>query len=1321
MSDLNLDGKSIGRFPARKRVYDDSEDETTLAAPPLLFYLDSSGKISAAGTKSGFGWGGGDNYSFSISSPYADVPMQANKIGYAYSATVSVWAARCIEVRAQAVTRIRREVVDHRTKKPIPNHPYNLAIQRAHKHGQDIYSLWERSKLTFGEVFLWPMVNAYQYASDIQWLNNMGTDPITVGGYISGFTYVPTNGGAVHQFNDDEIAFYRTDNWFNDLRGLSPLDSILLELGIDKDVSRVTRAWYTNDARPGLLLIPENDIGEQQGQAFMDYWKQNFGGAKNAGKPVVLPRIIKEIKEMNRAPSPDDVQIRESMRREICARFGVPLSIAGAWDDAQYQSAPEQRKSLYEETIIPECENLDKWLTNAVLPFFDDSGATEIVSDLTDIKALIEDEGTKSAINNQRLLSGGISFNEYRKELLQPAVPEDFFYRPVGTVVVPYAEVSIPTPVQAPAQPQFGGGFGAMPQQPQGAVLPKVSTGKEALDELAAWRKKALNGGAIKALMFVCYELPKDIESTIRSGLKPDMDKTALKALFDSVKLDDTEENTDEPEDVRIGRFHFDDYEIVSNAEKAFDESKHPRADDGKFGEGSGGSSGDSSNDKKPTTDKPEAKKPTQKPEEKEPPPPDEKKKYKDFSGQSDKKLTQEFSSGVPKPTQQQYNAVEYYRTDEGAKALNASLRTGKPLDATGKAHLKEMDSLVNNSTLNQDTTLYRGIMNGSAQMNQFKSDIASGKIKVGTVMKDNGFASTTVDKNVAVNDFVNGPFRKGGATFKIEAPKGSHGMYMNAAVSNFTGQDYKGKFKGEKEVVLPRGSQFRVKSINSTSNGFNYEVVMELVSSGGAGKSVSIALDRSEDIKKKSLEGVVTPTPEEIAGYWQDFDSLYADIGSEWLNQYMRKAWERIKPQIRRGMTSDDVLRALDDLRDDLANEWIGTEDNPGVISQLTLAGMAAGNHALEDGKAHNPVKAALTVDWSLLNRQAVDFARSYTYNLIRGLDATTQNDVQNAVANWITSGSPLNTLESALRDIFQNEARAALIAQTESTRAYNAGAKERWTQVGVQRARWQTVRDNHVCPTCEELSQQDYDLEQGAWSELLGKYVTQPVHPGCRCFSRPLPPEKEDVNPIAAAEPAQVLTTRGYVPADTGRPGQTPESLARFLSQSIGQLAETLKDPDLGLTQLNFDTDNYEVDPDRTKQVARQFVIESQNIQYGKDYLVSLAQEEAQGNGLDIDENTAETLYNDFYATRADAILTAAEIGNVKLTEAQQRRLEAARDGNYLDTVYTTESSLAGSLSNQTKRTVTYGGNFYATDAARREARREFLDRMGRLDTGS
>lgn len=749
---------------------------------------------------------------------------------YAAAWVSSVWANRCVNLIANNVNRLEWFVQDKETKKKQPDHPLTVAIKR---NKQKIIRKHMWAKFLWGEIFIVPLKNRHQYYSDVRWLNNLRVDVDTSIPTAVRVYYNP-NVGTPRQFTPGkDIAFMYTDNPFDDYRGLSPFETVLTEIGIDNDVSRATRAFYANDTRIGLMLIPENDIPEVQAQAFMDYWKANFQGAKNAGKPVLMPRAIKEVKEIQRAPIKDDVEIRESMRREICALFGVPLSVAGAWDDANYQSAPEQRRSFYEETVMPEAEMMAMDWNTHVLPFFDDSETVELAFDGDKLLALIENIKEKSEIANSRLVSGGLSVNEYRKEQKLPELPNgNVLYIPNNVTVTRVEELGVKPPpppqllqpggltVGQPPKPALPSGLTTgrpVPQLPAGAPKPfakaviinEITEVNTPEMELAAWRKKAMNGGVKAAVKFICYALPKDVESGIRSAFKTEMDKATLNALFDEA------------------------------------------------------------------------------------------------------------------------------------------------LDGLKKNSLKAM-----------------------------------------------GFP---------VHD-------------------------------------------------------------DSTS-----------------------------------------ATPEEYQTYWQEFDRLQAEIGDDWLTAYMGRALNSLEDRLTANISDEDIQNALMTFRDELVSEWVGTKEAPGVLTRMILAGMAAGNHSLVNASSiintpQGAFKAFLGIDWGLLALDALRFARTYVYNLIFGIDATTLKLTREAITAWIASGESLDTLKVNLTAIFKDPVRAAMIAQTEATRIYAAGANLRWLQAGVHLAVWKTVNDENICKICKGLHNVIGDFVAGWKSRKNDKYYKFPAHPRCRCFPKPL-----------------------------------------------------------------------------------------------------------------------------------------------------------------------------------------------------------------------
>lgn len=184
-------------------------------------------------------------------------------------------------------------------------------------------------------------------------------------------------------------------------------------------------------------------------------------------------------------------------------------------------------------------------------------------------------------------------------------------------------------------------------------------------------------------------------------------------------------------------------------------------------------------------------------------------------------------------------------------------------------------------------------------------------------------------------------------------------------------------------------------------------------------------------------------------------------------------------------------------------------------------------------------------------------------------------------------------------------------------------------------------------------------------------------------------------------------------------GLPINSEAGLNRFLKANPNDpLAQQLTDFDNNLVMLDFDTGLYTVDVQGVRDAAKQFVRESQDISYSKKYLISLVQEDALASrGQVLSATDAARFYNTQYQTKSRAILAAARAGNVNLSSAQYTRLQSASRGGYLSTVYTTNSSLNGSLANASLGTRKGGGGTFASASARNEARRNFLEIVGRL----
>jgi SPP1 gp7 family putative phage head morphogenesis protein len=148
--------------------------------------------------------------------------------------------------------------------------------------------------------------------------------------------------------------------------------------------------------------------------------------------------------------------------------------------------------------------------------------------------------------------------------------------------------------------------------------------------------------------------------------------------------------------------------------------------------------------------------------------------------------------------------------------------------------------------------------------------------------------------------------------------------------------------------------------------------------------------------------------------------------------------------------------------------------------------------------------------IEPGLVNAAAIDWARSYTYDLVKELRGTTEKGVTAAQAQIQATlqqsvGQFLETpkmtradLEKLLAPTF-GEARASMIAVTEVTRAASAATthyQEYLGEHGLQMERvWHTRNDELVCPICGPLNGQP----ESVWAADFPD--GPPSHVNCRC----------------------------------------------------------------------------------------------------------------------------------------------------------------------------------------------------------------------------
>lgn len=451
-----FDNRTIGRYPPRVRQIDNGDstfiENNRIPDEDLLWWFDGKSITPLNRRRMIESFTG-----LGISTLDRRTKLRHNDYDYAQAFLASEFAYRCISIVANDVAGIRHGVRNKRTKQDETNHPLVQAITYARRnYQQNIISLWQKSLGVYGEAYIQPVANDFGLHIGLRWLNPLATEPRVEYGAIVGFDY--STGGAFF-FRNDEIIFDKNDSLLDDLRGQSRIGVALDAINIDKEIKRYTLDMLLKDMRLSGILTGRQGSGLNQQD--LDAVVKKLKEQKDSRLVALAPAL--EYQKVQQEIDGSQLQLSEDARRRIAAALGVPLSIAGAWDSATYQSAPAQKLFYYESTIFPECTRHSLVMNEVVLPFFDRSGVFEFYYDTDTVASSLEDKQVKVTMVNSRLAAGNITINQAREALGdQPVAGGDVLMIPNGYTLVPIDQLSavaqqqvatVPTPIVSTPTP----------------------------------------------------------------------------------------------------------------------------------------------------------------------------------------------------------------------------------------------------------------------------------------------------------------------------------------------------------------------------------------------------------------------------------------------------------------------------------------------------------------------------------------------------------------------------------------------------------------------------------------------------------------------------------------------------------------------------------------------------------------------------------------------------------------------------------------------------------------------------------------------------
>ena len=125
----------------------------------------------------------------------------------------------------------------------------------------------------------------------------------------------------------------------------------------------------------------------------------------------------------------------------------------------------------------------------------------------------------------------------------------------------------------------------------------------------------------------------------------------------------------------------------------------------------------------------------------------------------------------------------------------------------------------------------------------------------------------------------------------------------------------------------------------------------------------------------------------------------------------------------------------------------------------------------------------------------------------LVTNITETMRKEMRKTIADAFKEGRDTQSLADEIYKLVGDEARADLIARTETLKAANVGqsvlfdqAVEKGLLTGREKKEWIVTPDDRLCPICEEMDGVIIPIDDDF--EVDGESISEPpAHPNCRC----------------------------------------------------------------------------------------------------------------------------------------------------------------------------------------------------------------------------
>jgi len=217
----------------------------------------------------------------------------------------------------------------------------------------------------------------------------------------------------------EEIVHFKLYDMRTPFKGAGLVDAIRDEMGTSRKALRYHEKHFGGGLLQDLMFLDKtlDGLTEEQREVFLESVHAKSGGAEKAGEAPLIPGGI----EIHERPSKlKDMAFGELVkfnREQIYAGCGIPPSVGGIYEYANYANALIQEKGFWQNTVRPFLSLIELTIKHQILDRFWMDERMEVEFDVSNVSALQEDALQQSQRLRQATGKPYITVNEAREEI----------------------------------------------------------------------------------------------------------------------------------------------------------------------------------------------------------------------------------------------------------------------------------------------------------------------------------------------------------------------------------------------------------------------------------------------------------------------------------------------------------------------------------------------------------------------------------------------------------------------------------------------------------------------------------------------------------------------------------------------------------------------------------------------------------------------------------------------------------------------------------------------------------------------------------------